>query len=128
MDRCFPSRFPPRRAAGMAYGRGWIALGDLPGRVFLVREMDGALFSFPLAGDAEGNSRVAVLTSVDGGELWLFDFERRVLDRYAWPEGRWGSVAVGLHSPLRLELPHDLPRGIELLHHAVLRHQGVAVG
>jgi len=70
----------------MAYGRGWIALGDRPGRVLLVREVDGALFSFRLAGDAEG--RLAVLTSVDGGELWLFDFERRVLDRYAWSAGR----------------------------------------
>jgi hypothetical protein len=83
-----PPEGPIWRVYDLAYGRGWIALGDLPGQVLLVREVDGGLFSFFPDGDVEGNSRPAVLTSGDGGELWLFDFERRVLDRYAWPAGR----------------------------------------
>ena len=56
------------------------------GRVFLlVRASDGRLCSFQYG--PEDGSVMDCLCSPDGRELWIFDREKRVIERFDWPRG-----------------------------------------
>lgn len=77
----------PAHGQEVARGRGWIANGGWSlAYIHLIRESDGARFR--IAGAEEDRDVQVDLTNPpEGDELWIFERERRVLRRYAWPEG-----------------------------------------
>jgi hypothetical protein len=68
-------------------GEGWAACGGTTRGLRLLRESDGAVFAAPLDED-NVSRRIDLTCPPDHTELWVYDYSKHVLRKFAWPTSK----------------------------------------